>query len=170
MDAAAREVPPGIRPELVEPWITIAADANAGSNDEKERNMPAVIPDSHKDLFEKKAFANLATLMPDGTPQVTPVWVDYDGTHVLVDSARGRQKDKNMTRNPSVALSIQDPENPYRYLEIRGKVSEITEDGADEEIDKLAKKYLGVDKYPYAQPGEVRVLYKITPERVSHNG
>jgi PPOX class probable F420-dependent enzyme len=136
----------------------------------KEKNMSAVIPDNYKDLFDKKAFANLATLMPDGTPQVTPVWVDYDGTHVLVDSARGRQKDKNMKRNPTVALSIQDPDNPYRYLEIRGKVSEITEEGANEEIDKMAKKYLGVDKYPYSRPGEVRVLYKITPERVNHMG
>src|SRR5262249_20401558 len=137
---------------------------------EKEKNMSAVIPDNYKDLFDKKAFANLATLMPDGSPQVTPVWVDYDGTHGLVDSARGRLKGKNMRRNPTVALSIQDPDNPYRYLGIRGKVTEITEEGANEEIDKLAKKYLGVDKYPYAQPGEVRVLYKITPERVSHMG
>src|SRR5262245_37967627 len=118
------------------------------------------IPSALADLFQKKAFANLATLMPDGSPQVTPVWVDYDGTHVLVNSARGRQKDKNLERNPAVALSILDPENPYRYLEVRGRVIEATEQGADAHIDKMAKKYLGADTYPYRQPGEVRVLYK----------
>ena len=132
--------------------------------------MSRVIPEKFLDLFEKKAFANLATLMPDETPQVTPVWVDYDGTHILVNSARGRQKDKNMKRNRAVALSIQDPENPYRYLEVRGRVEEITEDGADQHIDKMAKKYMGVDRYPYRQPGEVRVLYKIKPEHASHMG
>jgi PPOX class probable F420-dependent enzyme len=129
-----------------------------------------VIPDEYLDLFRKKAFAHLATLMPDGRPQVTPVWVDYDGTHVLVNSARGRQKDKNMRRNSAVALSIQDPDNPYRYLEVRGRVEEVTEEGADQHIDKMAKKYLGLDRYPYRQPGEVRVIYKIKPERVTHMG
>jgi PPOX class probable F420-dependent enzyme len=108
--------------------------------------------------------------MPDGSPQVTPVWVDFDGQHVLVNSARGRQKDKNMERNSSVSLSIMDPENPYRYLEVRGRVAEITEEGAADHIDKMAKKYLDKDKYPFSQPGEVRVLYKITPERTSQMG
>lgn len=130
----------------------------------------ATIPEKYLDLFDKKAFANLATVMPDGSPQVTPVWVDYDGQHVLVNSARGRQKDKNMGRNSSVSLSIMDPDNPYRYLEVRGRVAEITEEGAAAHIDKMAKKYLGQDKYPFAQPGEVRVLYKITPERTSQMG
>jgi PPOX class probable F420-dependent enzyme len=128
------------------------------------------IPEKYKDLFQKKAFGNLATLMPDGTPQVTPVWIDYDGTHVIVNSARGRQKDRNMERNPAVSVSILDPENPYRYLEIRGRVDNITETGADEHIDRMAKKYLGLDKYPNRQPGEVRVMYKIKPERTSHMG
>ncbi|MGH9764836.1 MAG: PPOX class F420-dependent oxidoreductase [Blastocatellia bacterium] len=132
--------------------------------------MAGVIPDNYKDLFDKKAFANLATVMPDGSPQVTPVWVDYDGKHVIVNSARGRQKDKNMKRNAAVSLAILDPDNPYRYLEVRGKVAEITEDGADSHIDKMAKKYMGVDKYPYRRPGEVRVLYKIEPERTSTMG
>lgn len=132
--------------------------------------MAENIPEKYKDLFDKKAFANLATLMPDGTPQVTPVWVDYDGSHVLVNSARGRQKDKNMERNPSVSLSIMDPDNPYRYLEVRGRVAEITEEGAEEHIDKMAKKYMGLDKYPLRQPGERRVLYKIKPERTSQMG
>ncbi len=132
--------------------------------------MAEVIPEKYTDLFQKKAFANLATLMPSGAPQVTPVWVDYDGTHVLVNTARGRQKDKNIERNRKVALSIQDPDNPYRYLEVRGKVEEITEEGADQHIDKMAKKYMGVDKYPGRQPGEVRVLFKIKPEHTSHMG
>ncbi|HZR30223.1 MAG TPA: PPOX class F420-dependent oxidoreductase [Terriglobales bacterium] len=131
--------------------------------------MPA-IPEKYADLFKKKAFANLATVMPDGSPQVTPVWVDYDGKHVIFNSAEGRQKDKNLRRDPRVALSIVDPDNPYRYLQIRGKVSEITKKDADKHIDKLAKKYLGVDKYPYAQPGEVRVLYKIAPEKTQTMG
>ena len=132
--------------------------------------MAGVIPENYIGLFEKKAFANLATLMPDGTPQVTPVWVDYDGNHILVNSARGRRKDKNIEANRAVALSIQDPDNPYRYLEIRGHVEEITEEGADQHIDKMAKKYMGVDTYPYRQPGEVRVLYKIKPEHTSRMG
>ena len=119
------------------------------------------------DLFEKRAFAQLATLMADGSPQVSPVWVDYDGTHVLINSALGRVKDRNMRRDPRVAISIQDPDNLYRSLALRGRVTEITQQGAEEHIDKLAKKYLGKDKYPFRQPGEARVLYKILPERVS---
>jgi PPOX class probable F420-dependent enzyme len=133
--------------------------------------MAAKIPEKYLDLFQgKKAFASLGTLMPDGRPQVTPVWFDYDGEHVVFNSARGRQKDLNVRRDPRVSLSIVDPENPYRYIEVRGRVTDITQEGADESIDKLAKKYLGVDKYPYRQPGEVRVIYKIRPEHVQGNG
>ncbi len=128
--------------------------------------MTDVIPEAYRDLFEKKAFANLATIMQDGSPQVTPVWVEADDQYVLVNSSKGRRKDLNMRSRPRVALSIQDPDNPYRYLEVRGSVVEITEEGADEHIDKLAKKYLGVDKYPYRQEGEIRVIYKIKPEKV----
>jgi PPOX class probable F420-dependent enzyme len=129
-----------------------------------------VIPEKYQDLFHKKAFANLATLMPDGSPQVTPVWCDFDGKHVIINTAKGRIKDRNMRANPRVSVSIMDPDNPYRYLEVRGHIDEITESGADAHIDKMAKKYLGADKYPYRQPGEVRVLYKIAPERVSSMG
>jgi len=132
--------------------------------------MAEVIPEKYRDLFDKKAFAHLATLNSDGTPQVTPVWVDYDGTYIVVNSARGRRKDKNMERNRAVALSLQDPDNPYRYLEVRGRVEEITEDGADQHIDKMAKKYMGVDKYPYRQASETRVMYKIRPEHTSQMG
>jgi PPOX class probable F420-dependent enzyme len=132
--------------------------------------MAATIPESFRDLFTKVAFAHLATLMPDGTPQVTPVWVDYDGTHVRVNSARGRLKDKNMRRDKRVALSIQDPENAYRYIAVRGEVAEITEQGADAHIDALAKKYLGKDRYPFRSAEEVRVIYKIRPDKVSTYG
>ena len=132
--------------------------------------MAAAIPEPFKDLFVKVAFAHLATLMPDGSPQVTPVWVDYDGTHIRVNSARGRVKDKNMRRDRRVALSIQDPDNAYRYIAVRGEIAEITEEGADAHIDALAKKYLGKDRYPFRSPGEVRVIYKIRPDKVSTSG
>jgi PPOX class probable F420-dependent enzyme len=132
--------------------------------------VAASIPEKYTDLFHKRAFGNLATLMPDGGPQVTPVWVDYDGTHVLFNSAKGRQKDRNLRRDARVAMAVVDPDNPYRYLQIRGRVVEITEKGADASIDRLAKKYLGVDKYPNRQPGEVRVLYKIQPEHTQTMG
>jgi len=126
----------------------------------------AAISEKHRSLLEKKAFAHLATVGPDGSPQVTPVWVDYDGTHVRFNTAKGRVKARNLERNPRVALSIQDPDNPYSYVQVRGRIVEATERGADAHIDALAKKYLGQDKYPYRQPGEVRVMYKILPERV----
>lgn len=129
--------------------------------------MFAVQLEEYRDLFEKKAFAHLATLMPDGQPQVTPVWCDFDGHYICINSAKGRQKDRNMRRDPRVALSVMDPDNPYRYIEIRGRVVEITEEGADDHINKLAKKYLGVDTYPYRGPNEVRVIYKIKPEHTS---
>jgi len=128
--------------------------------------MAASIPEKFMDLFNKKAFANLATLMPDGSPQVTPTWCDYDGKHILINSARGRQKDRNVARDSRVAFAILDPDNPYRYMEIRGTVAEITTAGADDHINRMAKKYLGQDIYPFRQPGEVRVLYKIDPQRV----
>jgi PPOX class probable F420-dependent enzyme len=118
----------------------------------------------------QKALANLATVMPNGGPQVTPVWFDYDGTFFRVNSAKGRVKDRNMRRNPAVSLSIIDPANPYRYLGVLGRVVEITEHGGDAHIDSLAKKYLGQDRYPYRRPGEVRVIYKIRPERSSGMG
>ena len=128
--------------------------------------MSSIIPDEFRDLFEKKTFGHLATVMKDGTPHVTPVWCDYDGTFVRFNSAKGRLKDKNVRRNPHVAMSVQDPENPYRYITVRGQVVEITENGADGHIDSLAKKYMNQEKYPYRAPGEVRVIYKIRPERV----
>jgi PPOX class probable F420-dependent enzyme len=130
----------------------------------------ATIPASHADILTKPAFANLATLNPDGSPQVTPVWVDFDGSHVIVNTARGRVKAKNLAREPRVALSIADPENPYRYLGIQGRVVEMTEKGGDAHIDKMAKKYLGKDSYPFRKAGEVRIVVKIEPDKVHTNG
>ena len=125
----------------------------------------AAIPDKYLDLTKKKAFAQLATLMPDGSPHVSPVWFEYDGKNIVINSAKGRVKDKNMRRDPRVGLDIVDPENPYRHLSIRGRVVEITEKGSDDHIDKLAKNYLGLDTYPNRKAGEVRVIYRIEPER-----
>ena len=121
-------------------------------------------------LTEKIAFAHLGTLMADGSPQVTPVWFFYRDGKFIVNTARGRVKDKNMTKNALVALSISDPDNAYAHISLRGKVVTVTEDGADASIDALAKKYLGKDKYPFRQPGEVRVMYEIEPISVSSMG
>src|SRR5713226_4425660 len=118
----------------------------------------------------KKSFANLATFMPNGSPQVTPIWFDFDGKYIRVNSARGRVKDRNMRRDPRVALSILDPDNPYRYLEIRGRVIKITEEGAVAHINALAKKYRGVETFHPRSSDEVRVMYVIEPRRVSGQG
>lgn len=125
---------------------------------------------SYRDILDKKGFAHLATVGTDGRPQVTPVWVDFDGTHVRINTARGRVKDRNLGQNPRVALSVLDPDNPYRYVQIRGRVTEMTEQGADAHIDSLAKKYLGKDTYPYRKPNEKRVIVKIAPDDVQGVG
>jgi PPOX class probable F420-dependent enzyme len=131
----------------------------------------ANIPSAFLDLLtQKKAFANLATVMKDGSPQVTPVWVDYKDGKVLVNTERSRTKARNMRANPRVALAISDPDNPYRHIQIRGRVTNIVEKGASEHIDAMAKKYLGKDKYPYNQPGDVRVIYEIEPLSCSTMG
>jgi PPOX class probable F420-dependent enzyme len=131
----------------------------------------AAISQKYLDLMDnKKAFASLATVMPDGTPQVTPVWFDYKDGVIRVNTAKGRVKARNMSQGAPVALSIMDPENAYRYVQIRGRVGRVTEQGADAHIDSLAKKYLGKDKYPFAQPGQVRVIYEIEPTSTSGMG
>jgi PPOX class probable F420-dependent enzyme len=125
----------------------------------------AAILDKYLDLLgDKKAFAHLATLMPNGSPQVTPVWFDYVGGAIRVNSAKGRVKSRNMKEGAAVALSIMDPDNAYRYLQVRGRVRRVTEQGAAAHIDSLSKKYLGQDKYPFGQPGEVRVMFEIEPQ------
>ena len=132
--------------------------------------MPSSFPENYRDLFQKKAFGAFTTLMPDGSPQTTPVWVDWQDDEIWVNSAVGRQKDRNVRRDPRVAVAVIDPENPYRYVEVRGRVTEITQDNADAHIDKMAQKYLGQDKYPYRQPTEVRVIYKIQSEHTTTMG
>jgi PPOX class probable F420-dependent enzyme len=126
------------------------------------------IPASHQDLLsdEKKAFVYLATLMKDGSPQVTPVWFNTDGEYILLNSAEGRLKDRNMRARPNVALCIADPGDPYRYLQIRGKVVEFTMDGAEDHIDTLNLKYHGNPNYPNHNPEKPRVIYKVLPEKV----
>jgi len=128
----------------------------------------ATIPDNYRDLLnQKKSFANLATVLADGSPQVTPVWFDYTDGKIRVNTAKGRVKSRTLKPGAPVALAIVDPDNPYRYVQIRGRVGRAVEAGADAHIDALAKKYLGRDTYPYRQPGEVRVMYEIEPTSVS---
>jgi PPOX class probable F420-dependent enzyme len=131
----------------------------------------ASIPDKYLDLVQqKKAFAHLATVMADGSPQVTPVWFDYTDGVIRMNTAKGRVKSRTLRPGARVALAVMDPDNPYRYIQIRGRVRRAVEQGADGHIDSLAKKYLGKDAYPFRQPGEVRVMYEIEPVSVSGMG
>lgn len=123
------------------------------------------IPDDRLDLFEKPSIATIASVLPNGHPQVTPVWVDYDGTHLLVVTRKGTRKHKNVQRDPRVTVTIIDPDDNYRYLEIRGEVERMPEEGALEFSDTQARRYWGVEKYPYARDTP-RVLLHIRPERV----
>ena len=124
----------------------------------------AIIPEDHLDLLTTKvAFANLATVLKDGSPQVTPIWFDYTGGKLRINTARGRVKSRTLKPGAPIAMAIMDPANPYRYVQVRGRVLTATEKGADAHIDSLAKKYLGKDKYPFTQPGDVRVMYEIEP-------
>jgi PPOX class probable F420-dependent enzyme len=124
------------------------------------------LPDSVKKLIEAKTYANVATLMPDGSPQVTQVWVDHDGDLVLINTFEGSQKHRNALRNPKIALDVVDPAAPYNVAVIRGRVVEVTFDGAEEHIDRMAKKYTGQDTYQMRRPGVRRVLIKIEPTHV----
>lgn len=129
----------------------------------------ASIPESHRDLLapETRSFMQLATLMEDGTPQLTPVWFLWDGEHVVVNSARGRVKDRNMRARPAVACVIMDPDNPYRYVQIRGRVIDITEEGAEGVIHQMSHKYHG---RPYSVGDDIRVTYLIRVDGVSASG
>ncbi len=129
--------------------------------------MPTQFSDDAKALINQKNFAHLATLMPDGTPQVTPVWIDIDGDTLRINSAEGRLKVTNLRRDPRVGVEVSDAANPYAYVSVRGRVTEMTHEGADQHIDSLAKKYMDVDSYPLRTPDEKRVIITIEPERVS---
>src|SRR5437899_11795168 len=119
-------------------------------------------------LFRGKNFAFVSTLMEDGSPQVTPTWVDIENGNIIVNTAEGRVKHKNISRDPRIAICVIDQNNPYHMVAVRGRVIEQTNEGADRHVDKLAKKYLGVDKYPLRSPNEKRIIIKIKPERVSY--
>ena len=122
-----------------------------------------------REIFEGKNLAHLVTLMPDGSPQASPVWVNLDDELILINSSEGRVKTNNVRRDPRVAISIVDDGEPYGgVVMVRGFVKEVTTDGADAHIDSLAKKYLGKDKYPWRQPDEQRVIFKIVPDQVVH--
>jgi PPOX class probable F420-dependent enzyme len=128
----------------------------------------AAIPDDARHLFENKSLAHVATLNPDGSPQVSAVWVGLDGDLITFNTAEGRVKPRNVRGDSRIALSIANDENPYENLLVQGTVVDVTNDGADEDIDALAKRYLDADSYPFRQPGEERVIVKIEPEKVHH--
>ncbi|WP_224447529.1 PPOX class F420-dependent oxidoreductase [Haloprofundus salilacus] len=130
-----------------------------------------MIPSSHVDILEKESFAHVATILPDGTPQVTPVWVDHDDREaILINTARGRRKEKNIKQNPNVSVSVLDPEDPYRYISVRGEAT-LTEEGAVDHINKLAKKYMDVDEYPHlGDESGPRVIVRIPVDHVVTSG
>ncbi len=130
----------------------------------------AIIPQEYEDLLHTTALAHIATIGPHGEPQSTPVWFDYDGINVRFSQTKNRQKYRNLLRDPRIALSIVDPTNPYRNLEVRGKVARIDEDPDLRFINSMAKKYLGLDTYPWHQPGDERVIVIVQPEHTTHMG
>ncbi|HEY2140581.1 MAG TPA: PPOX class F420-dependent oxidoreductase [Solirubrobacteraceae bacterium] len=128
--------------------------------------MSATIEGRSKELLQAKNFCHVATLRPDGSIHGAPVWVDVQDGHPVLNTAEGRAWPRNLERDPRVTLTVQNMENPYEYVTIRGRVAERTKDGADEHIDAMAKKYLGKDEYPFRQPGEERVIIRVHPEHV----
>lgn len=127
----------------------------------------ATLSEEQAKLFEGRNFGHVATIRSDGTPQVTPVWIDYDGEHVVFNTAVGRAKYKNIQRDPRITVEVMNHENPYEYVQVSGRAEMQEGDEAERHIDKLAKKYMGVDEYPHRTPTERRVLVRVTPERVS---
>lgn len=129
-----------------------------------------VVPEEYLDLLESTALAHVATVGPEGEPQNNPVWFDWNGEHLKFSQTKKRQKYRNVGREPRIALSIVDPENPYRYLEVRGEVANIEEDPNLDFINAMAKKYLGMDEYPYHQPGDERVVVFVSPRHTTQMG
>lgn len=148
------------------PYIGNIRERKTVVNDPRGTRM---IPEPFTDLFERDdAFGHVATVMPDGTPHVTPVWVDHeDGEYALVNTARGRQKERNIARHPAVGVSVHDPNDPYRYVSVRGEAT-MTEEGAVEHIHELARRYRDVDEYQNLdQENEPRVVVRISADRVT---
>jgi len=135
--------------------------------------MSPTVPDSHKDLFEQPVYAIVTTLQPDGQPQSTVNWIDYDGQHVIFTTATGRQKEKNLANNPKITVMLIDPQNPYRWIEVRGVVEKATTEGATEHIEKMSWKYMnqkyygGYNKKHTSPDQEQRILYRIKPTRIN---
>lgn len=130
----------------------------------------SVIPQKELGILSSNGFAHIATIGPHQEPQSTPVWFDWDGTYLKISQTKTRQKYQNVQHDPHVAISITDPANPYHYLEVRGKVVRIDEDVNNRFINSLAKKYMGLDTYPYNQPGDERVVLYIQPEHTTSMG
>ena len=128
------------------------------------------IPESHADLLDAVTFWHVATIGPDGEVQSSPVWAGWDGEHFVFSLTKGRQKYRNLKANPSIAVSTTDPENPYRYLEIRGTVVRVDDDSSNAFIDSMAKKYLDADSYPFHQPGDERVKVVVQPTHTTQMG
>jgi PPOX class probable F420-dependent enzyme len=129
----------------------------------------AKLSESEASIFEEPYFAVVATTREDGSPQQTVVWVDYDGENVVFNTAEGRAKPKNIRRNPLVSVHVMHPEDPFKWVSVAGP-AQMTTEGADEHIDKMAKKYMGVDAYPYRQEGEQRLIVRVKPEHVNSAG
>ncbi len=131
-----------------------------------------MIPETHADLvaWDTKSFAHLATLGPDGEPQSSPVWFEWDGTHIRFSLTTGRQKYRNLQRDKRIAMSILDPDNSYRYIEIRGELDEVEPDPNIDFISRMAKKYIDKDRYPWHQEGDERVIMKVRPVKTSGMG
>jgi PPOX class probable F420-dependent enzyme len=129
--------------------------------------MADTLSEKARQLIARPVLASLTTLAADGTPQVTPLWIDRDGDDLLFNTAKGRVKARHMEKDPRVAVSVVDPDDPYNVVALHGTVTDITTDGADDHIDALAKKYLGVDTYPMRQEGEVRIKVRVRPDRIA---
>ena len=132
--------------------------------------MPQPISPGFRQLLQERAFCQLATLMPDGSPQITQVWVETDGEHILINTIEGSQKEKNVHRDPRVVVNVVDPTNAWRIAMVRGRVVEVTTEGAVGQIDRLAKKYLNEETYPFHRPDRVRTTIKIAPEKINEIG
>ena len=128
--------------------------------------MSDILSSAARDLLARPVLASLATISSDGSPQITPLWIDVEGDDLVINTAQGRAKARNLERSPKVAICVVDPDNPYNVVAVRGTVIEITTQGADEHIDSLAKKYMGVDTYPMRQEGEIRLKIKIRTDRI----
>ena len=132
--------------------------------------MAAALSAGFQKLLREPAYCQVATLMPDGAPQLTQTWVDTDGEHILINTFDGSQKSRNVRRDPRVAVNVVDPTQAWRIANVRGRVVAVTTEGADRHIDQLARKYLGAETYPFRRPDQVRIILKIAAEKINQIG